>query len=295
MKLRKRRLPEGWYPRDPRKIAELLEPFPGSGAPAAVSPHAGWYYSGPAAAMSVCALDRDAETVVIIGGHLPAGSPFLFAEEEGVETPLGVMETDRELSGLLEKELSGKNDCYRDNTVEVLVPMVHCRFPNARLVWTRFPAERSSFEAGKTLARIAAALGRRTAVLGSTDLTHYGWSYGFAPAGFGEEALNWVKNVNDRGFIRAVLSGDPREVLERAETDCSACSAGAVLGAMGFVQYEGKQKAALLDYRTSADVSGGFAIPDSFVGYAAIALTRQRRARPCGPDGQRGGIAVEIT
>jgi AmmeMemoRadiSam system protein B len=275
MKLRKSCLPEGWYPREPGKIKKLLEPYlnGGAGARAAVSPHAGWYYSGRTAAVSVSALDREAETVVIIGGHLPAGSPFLFAEEEGVETPLGVMETDRELSGLLEKELSGKSDRYRDNTVEVLVPLVHCLFPNARLVWARFPAELSAFEAGKTLAKAAAGLGRRTAVLGSTDLTHYGASYGFAPEGLGEKALNWVKDVNDAGFIKAALSGDPRAVLERAETDFSACSAGAVLGAMGFVQYAGKQKAELLDYRTSADVSAGGEIPASFVGYASIVFT----------------------
>jgi AmmeMemoRadiSam system protein B len=139
-------------------------------------------------------------------------------------------------------------------------------------VWTRFPADSSSFEAGKALAALAGKLGRRIAVLGSTDLTHYGTNYGFAPKGFGKEALDWVKNVNDAGFIKAVLSGESGMVLERAQEDYSACSAGAVLGVMGFIQYSGKQKAELLEYRTSADVSGG-ETPDSFVGYASIAFT----------------------
>jgi AmmeMemoRadiSam system protein B len=274
MKLRKSCLPEGWYPRERPQIDKLLKPFVGSENrfQAAVSPHAGWYYSGCTAAMSVSALDRDAGIVVVIGGHLPAGSPFLFAEEEGVETPLGVMEIDREFSSLMEKELSGTSDKYRDNTVEVLVPMVHYFFPNARLVWVRFPADLSSFEAGKVLAKAAGETGRRVVVLGSTDLTHYGPNYGFVPKGLGRQAIKWVKEVNDAAFIKAVLSGDPKAVLERAQKDSSSCSAGAVLGAMGFIQSRGAQKAELLDYRTSADVIGEKE-PDSFVGYAAIGLS----------------------
>jgi AmmeMemoRadiSam system protein B len=280
MKLRKTCLPEGWYPREKEKIEEALRPYLGRGrVPAAISPHAGWYYSGSTAAASVSALEREAETVVVIGGHLPAGAPFLFAGEDAVETPLGVMEIDRELTGRVEQALTGKDDRYRDNTVEVLVPMVHYFFPKAHLVWARFPADFSSFEAGKALAGIADELGRRVAVLGSTDLTHYGAGYGFAPRGFGRTALDWVKNVNDPLFIKAVLSGDPRAVLDRAEQDSSACSAGAVLGAMGFARHVGKQKAELLDYRTSADAAGnaqgnarGEGAPGSFVGYSSIAF-----------------------
>jgi AmmeMemoRadiSam system protein B len=182
------------------------------------------------------------------------------------------MEIDRELLDRLKKDILWKEDRYRDNTVEVLAPMVHYFFPTARLVWARFPADLSSFEAGKALAKAAEETGRRVAALGSTDLTHYGTNYGFAPEGLGKEALDWVKNVNDPGFIQAVLSGDPGAVLKRAEQDFSSCSAGAVLGAMGFIQYGGGQKAELLDYRTSADISSG-GVPDSFVGYASICLS----------------------
>jgi AmmeMemoRadiSam system protein B len=149
-------------------------------------------------------------------------------------------------------------------------------FPQAKLLWLRFPAEASAFEAGRLLAEKAEALGRRVAVIGSTDLTHYGANYGFSPHGKGKEALDWVKNVNDAAFIKAVLSGESAQVLRRAEEDSSACSAGAVLGAMGFVSHFGRQKAKLLGYATSADVgesrSGESEIPDSFVGYAAISL-----------------------
>lgn len=277
MILREPCLPAGWYPRDRKAIDGFLRPFAektgAEGAAAVIAPHAGWYFSGKTAALAVSALDRDAETVAIIGGHLPGGGPFLFAGEDGVKTPLGVMEIDRELAEDLKRELSGRDDRYQDNTVEALLPMVHWFFPRARLLWARFPAGASSFEAGKLLAESAKTLGRRLAVVGSTDLTHYGRNYGFTPHGGGKEALDWVKKVNDAAFIRAVLAGDPAEVLRRAEEDYSACSAGAVLGAMGFAASASPPQAELLAYTTSADVTEE-EFPDSFVGYGAFKLCR---------------------
>ena len=280
-------LPPGWYPRDEKKIAEFLEPYEKSAqsqavfAHAAVAPHAGWYYSGVPAAMAVSSLCREAETVAVIGGHLPAGMPLLAAEEEGVKTPFGTMKIDAELREAFKKQVFAginpagnigvRSDRYQDNTVEVLLPMVHYYFPRSELLWLRFPAEISSFEAGKLLAESARNLGRRIAVLASTDLTHYGDNYGFSPKGRGKPALEWVKMVNDAAFIAAVLEGDPSQVLERAEKDHSACSAGAVVGALGFTAAIGKVNARLIDYRTSADAAED-ENPGSFVGYGAILL-----------------------
>ena len=273
MILREPCLPPGWYPRDRAKITEFLEPIsnPAASSASAVAPHAGWFYSGRTAAIAVSALQREVETVVVIGGHLPKGMPILMAAEDGVKTPLGVMKIDGKLREELKKHLETRPDRYEDNTVEVLLPMVHYFFPQAELLWLRFPAELSSFEAGKTLCLAAGELGRSIAVLASTDLTHYGRNYGFSPKGSGKAALEWVKKVNDAAFISAVLDGDPGEVLTRAEEDFSACSAGAVLGALGFASSHEK-RAKLLDYRTSADAGMEDEIPDSFVGYTAIAL-----------------------
>ena len=275
MILREPCLPRGWYPQEKAKIKEFLAPVENrafSQVPAAVAPHAGWYYSGLPAAMAVSSLSREAETVVVIGGHLGGGMPILAAQEDGVKTPFGSMNIDRELLEAFKKQVPTKPDRYQDNTVEVLLPMVHYFFPRAQLLWLRFPSELSSYDAGKSLAVIARNLGRSIAVLASTDLTHYGDNYGFSPRGRGKSALEWVKTVNDAAFISAVMDGDPSRVLKHAEEDFSSCSAGAVLGALGFIASHGIIKAKLLDYRTSADVTDSDEIPDSFVGYAAILL-----------------------
>jgi len=281
MNLREPCLPRGWYPREKAAIAEFLAPFTEEGrsppALAAIAPHAGWYYSGLPAAMAVSALDREAETIAVIGGHLPSGMPVLLAEEAGVKTPFGVMDIDEKLRDAFSDALSAElkspaPDRYQDNTVEALLPMVHYFFPRAKLLWLRFPQELSSYEAGRLLAKSAGKLKKRVGILGSTDLTHYGENYGYSPKGRGKPALEWVKNVNDAAFIDAVLSGDSSGVLNQAVDKRAACSAGAVLGALGFAAFYGKTNAQLLDYRTSADIPDAGEMSGSFVGYAAISF-----------------------
>ena len=265
-------LPPGWYPRNPDEISRFLSPFAEAegSVSAAIAPHAGWFYSGKIAARAASTLDRKAVTVAVIGGHLPDGYPPLFAMEDAVNTPLGKMTIDAELREALYKEIKGRSDQYPDNTVEVLLPMVRFFMPDARLLWLRLPADMSSFNSGKALADAAKALGRKIAVLASTDLTHYGPNYQYAPKGCGSQALKWVKEVNDRKFIEAVEAGDPEAVLERAESDLSSCSAGAVLGAMGYAAAINAGPARLLEYGTSADAATE--VPDSFVGYGAFAM-----------------------
>jgi len=279
MQIRDYSLPEGWYPRDPEAVADFLAPFSAKnsskeGSRAAISPHAGWYYSGALAAKGAASLKKDAQTIVILGGHLGAGSVPLFAMEDAVRTPFGSMTIDAPLRQNLidELELRGVScaeDRYRDNTIEVLLPMAHCFFPDAKLLWLRLGADMESFKAGKTISQIAAKLKRKVNVLASTDLTHYGSNYGFSPKGRGDAALRWVREVNDANFIKAVEAGDAHEALRCAEEESAACSAGAVLGAMGFAQEEKLGKARLLEYATSADITKEEA-PSSFVGYAAF-------------------------
>jgi AmmeMemoRadiSam system protein B len=242
---------------------------------AAVAPHAGWRYSGAIAAKAFLSLKKDVDTVVVIGGHLPGTMPPLMAGEDAVETPLGEMPMDKEFQISFGYSLGCLSDQYADNSVEVLLPMVRYFFPEAKLLWLRLPADTYSFEAGKEIARIAEKLGRRLVVLGSTDLTHYGENYGYSPRGGGEKALAWVRDVNDAGFIAAIKAGNPGAILDRAEEDRSACSAGAVLGVLGFVQgvtrESGVPAAELLAYGTSAGVNPGEGeVPDSFVGYGAF-------------------------
>ncbi|MDR2494033.1 MAG: AmmeMemoRadiSam system protein B [Spirochaetaceae bacterium] len=283
MTLRKRRLPAGWYPVDETRSRAFLRgaaPAPPSRqACAALAPHAGWAYSGAVAALSFASLSPETDTVALIGGHLRSGAPALFFEEDGVETPFGPLMIDGALrdglasafAALFPQGIAG--DRYPDNTVEVLLPMAAFFFPKARILPLRLPEERASFAAGSALARLGKSLNRTLAVVGSTDLTHYGENYGFTPRGTGAEALRWVREVNDKAFIEAVLAGSPPEILRCALEGRAACSAGAALCAAGFAQAVGAGRGELLAYRTSADAGEN---ADCFVGYAAVAWGKVR-------------------
>jgi hypothetical protein len=148
----------------------------------------------------------------------------------------------------------------------VQLPFVKYLFPRAKVLGMRASPSRDADRLGKAIAEAARGLGRKIAVAGSTDLTHYGSSYGFAPAGTGNKALRWVREVNDRRLIESLLAMEFDSALERALTERSACSVGGALAALSFARENGVRKGELVRYSTSFDVHPA----DSFVGYAGI-------------------------
>ncbi len=275
MSIRRRALPEGWYPGEAVALRRLVAgwslPEPAGAARAAIAPHAGFAFSGRIAAIAWSSLG-ETETVVIVGGHLSAASPILVAPEEAFESPLGQLQADLELKTRLLESLGAAGlrvaaDRDVDNTVEVQLPLAALYAKEARILWLRAPANSSAIGLGRSIREAAASLGRRVAVLGSTDLTHYGPDYGFEPAGSGEEAERWVREVNDRGFLDALLDNDGEGALRRAREDGSACSPGAAAAALSFALAEGGKGLAELAYSTSLEVRRSH----SFVGYAALA------------------------
>ncbi len=236
-----------------------------------IVPHAGWRFSGEIAAQVIGALTPEAETVVVVGGHLGRSEGALAASEEAYDTPLGPIAADLELLGHLQSEHTLQADDRPDNTVEVQLPLIRCLLPSARVLALRAPPRPEARALGATIARAAAKLGRRVAVLGSTDLTHYGPGYGFAPRGTGPDAVEWVRTSNDARIVRAMLALDSEASLAAAREDRSACSIGGALAAMGFARAQGVTTGRLLSYATSMDaLPVGSRGEDSFVGYAGI-------------------------
>ena len=272
MKVRRRYLPLGWYPGAPEQIRGAIESFESSLVPdpvqgvAGVVPHAGWEFSGSVAFEVLSRISRSMDTIVIIGGHLGPADGILCAFEDAYETPLGPIEADIPLLAELRQAMTLHEDRHADNTVEVQLPFVRHLFPSARVLGMRASPSRDAETLGVTLAAVARKLKRTLAVVGSTDLTHYGTNYGFSPAGSGEAALRWVRDTNDRRFIESLLSMDFDAALQRALRERSACSAGGALAAMSFARESGIRKGSLVRYATSFDVHPA----ESFVGYAGI-------------------------
>ncbi len=270
-------LPRGWYPDSREEVEKTLASWiegEGSGsAIAVVSPHAGWKYSGRLAAKALRAL-RSSQTIAVVGGHLGYGDVILCAREEGFSTPAGIIEADKELLGALESELKDSGfggmqaDARLDNSVEVILPMIPVLHPGAKILWLRSPPRAAAKELGAALGRAAAMLGRTVGCVGSTDLTHYGPAYGFTPHGTGPKAREWARNVNDKGFVSALLAMNCESALAAGVKTQAACSPGAAVSALSFALESGATAARLIGYASSLDVADS----PSFVGYAALAF-----------------------
>ncbi len=269
MRIRRKTLPPGWYPETPEAVYSFIETHEKPEErvySACVTPHAGWTYSGRIALKAIGSLKEGAETIIVIGGHLPSQIPPLICLEDAVETPLGIVSIDTEFRDALSSMNVFDEDRYSDNSVEVQLPLIAALFPAAKIVWLRFPPVIESYDLGEKIAVCAQSLKRDIRVVGSTDLTHYGPNYDFMPQGIGPAALEWVTKKNDAALLKAIQSRDPQQVLEHAEMDQSACSIGSVLGVMGYADAIGASEVTLLAYGTSADIYPS----TSFVGYAAL-------------------------
>jgi AmmeMemoRadiSam system protein B len=146
------------------------------------------------------------------------------------------------------------------------MPLIKHFFPQSQVLAIRSPQSNAALKLGEAVAEVARELGKTILFFGSADLTHYGPNYGWAPKGHGAAAVQWVKGVNDKRFMDAVLQLDAMGAVNAANQDQSSCSAGAPAAAIAAAQKMGAAKALLVDYYTSYDVMPG----DSFVGYGGV-------------------------
>jgi AmmeMemoRadiSam system protein B len=270
-------LPAGWYPGSKSGCLAEIESFTAGTSPlpagtrvyGGIVPHAGWYFSGKLAARVFCLTSRltQPQVVCVFGGHLGDSPPLLVAEDAW-ETPLGQVSLATEFYEPLRKRLTLREEYPGDNTIEVQLPFVKHFFPQARVLALRSPHTPQALELGEAVAAVARDLKLTLLAFGSTDLTHYGPNYGWAPKGQGAEAVKWVKEVNDKKFVDLALKLDGPGMLQAAAQDQSACSAGGAVAAVAAAKKLGATKATLVDYYTSYDIMPG----DSFVGYMGVVL-----------------------
>ena len=280
MHVRRASFAGSWYPDIPKACEREIRQFLGGKAleipespwVGGIVPHAGWYFSGAIACQVIHALGKGVppDLFILFGMHLhPASSNYIMTEGAW-ETPFGEIAVETELARSLAERFPFRIETARnhvkDNTIELQLPFIKYFYPKARIVPLGLPPKEASLEIGKAAAEISSELGMRARVIGSTDLTHYGFNYGFIPQGTGASAVNWVRNENDRKVIEAMLAMNPTGVIEEALANQNACCSGAAAAAMAAGKALGASSAMQTAYATSYDKSPG----DSFVGYVGI-------------------------
>ena len=281
MNVRKASFAGSWYPDIPeaceREIKQFLGGKEGLEIPkgpwvGGIVPHAGWYFSGAIACQVIHALKTGIppDLFILFGMHLHPASPNYIMTEGAWETPFCELVIETELARSLAERFPFRIETAQsyaeDNTIELQLPFIKYFFPKARIVPMGLPPKKTSLEIGKAAAEISSDLGLSAKVVGSTDLTHYGYNYGFIPEGTGASAVKWVRNENDRKVIEAMLAMNPTGVIAEALANQNACCSGAAAAAMAAGKVLGATSATQTAYATSYDKSPG----DSFVGYVGI-------------------------
>ena len=245
-----------------------------------IVPHAGWLFSGDLAGMVFSAIKRvngKVDTFIIFGAaHRYLGRKAVVYDKGSWATPLGQIDIDEELAEIIAKESNvvSDPDAHRtEHSIEVQVPFIQHLFGEAKIVPIIVPSAEFDLELGSDIAKIITeAKDKRIVCIASTDLTHYGPSYGFTPAGVGQAGIDWAKQVNDKEFIDLALKMEPHKLLETAVEHGSACGPGAAAALVAIAKRLGRTEGVLLGHTHSNEVMErklGRSSEDS-VGYAAI-------------------------
>ena len=226
---------------------------------AGVVPHAGWVYSGRVAGRVWKNLAKRArpDTVIIFGAVHHAGVERNAIYPDGSwETPLGEVEIDADLAREILQEIGGLVEAdpeahAGEHAIEVQVPFVKALLPSARIVPIAVPPGCHPAQLGDLLGHLVRD--RAVVAVGSTDLTHYGDAYAFAPRGIGPSAHDWMKS-NDRRVLGLVEGLLAEEIPSEVTSHRNACGPGALAAATALARARGAERGIVLEHTTSHEV-----------------------------------------
>ncbi len=240
-----------------------------------IVPHAGWAFSGAVAGHVFAALAaaRRPDVVVLFGGvHRFRGRQAAMFGSGRWDSPVGPARVDERLAerllGLTNQIIDDPFAHEQEHSLEVQIPFVVEAFPDARILPIMVPPNDQAPDVGEAVGRTLDAYKYNAVIVGTTDLTHYGPSYGFTTHGTDGAALAWAKR-NDEPFIERLLRMEERQLVSEAAARRNACNAGAAAATVAAVRRLGGGGAKLLDHVTSAEVSGG---GENSVGYAGVVM-----------------------
>lgn len=284
MSIRRAEKAGSWYPDDRERLKALCEACfagnqrePSPGIPVAgIVPHAGLLYSGPVAAETFSALRAaNPQTLILFGAvhTMRLHRPAIWATGCWM-SPLGPVDVDKEVAqALIDAGAGEANELPHqgDNAIELQIPLIKYAFPDVKIVPIAVPPLPGIEALGEQVWSVTSQRKKSIIAIGSTDLTHYGESFGVTPAGSGDSALAWARS-NDQRLIDLMLALKAEDIVSTASRDHSACGAGAAAASTAFARMAGAT-GRLLRYTTSHHIR-----PEerarSFVGYAGILFYR---------------------
>jgi AmmeMemoRadiSam system protein B/AmmeMemoRadiSam system protein A len=291
-----------FYPGDPDalrdQVGRLLSEADGAPAPAraVVVPHAGYVYSGETASRAFAALKGSTPRRIILLGpsHHAAFSGGALPDRsiEAFDTPLGGAAIDRDAVERLraDPDFQGPSRAHDpEHCLEVEVPFLQVVAPDAKIVPVLVGHDTDLATSRRMARALAELLDADTVVVVSSDFTHHGSRYGYAPfAGrrdLGDTLLAVGRSTAGR-IADLDVDGFRLQVEVSDDTVCGRRPL-VVLGELLDHAFDGA--GALVGLTTSGHVSGSF---DLSVTYAAVVFAgdwhRWQEATPPAATGEIG-------
>lgn len=258
-----------WYPGQPAELRAAVEAYLAEVKPrqlegelvGLIAPHAGYVYSGQVAAHAYKQLTGRAPDLVVIVSpvHRVYRGAYMVTAHDYYETPLGLVPVAGELVEALDKELGiARVERDGEHSIEIQLPFLQHLLGEFRVLPVMLGDQDwdSCERLASTLARLLS--GREALLLASTDLSHF-HSY--------SQAVQLDRRVSER-----IEAFDPHGLSrDLADRQCEACGGGAVIAVMLAAQELGANRARVLRYANSGDVTGE---RSQVVGYLAAAITK---------------------
>ncbi|MEW6534057.1 MAG: AmmeMemoRadiSam system protein B [Candidatus Auribacterota bacterium] len=267
-----------WYPGSKQALHTEVQSFLDKADPenvtgrifAIISPHAGYRYSGRAAAYGYKLLkDKDIQRVIVLApSHQWGFRGASILDVDAYETPLGVVPVDKEAGDQLRTHPLIENipqADMREHSLEIQLPFLQEVLGEFKLVPLVIGQLRGN-DYSDIAQAIKPLLDDKTVVVVSSDFTHYGYNFSYIPfrdnvknnlAKLDGGAVDTILNKNFDGF-RSYLS----------DTGITICGKDPICVLLQMLP-ENADGTKLI-YYTSGDVTGDFV---SSVSYVSIVFT----------------------
>jgi AmmeMemoRadiSam system protein B/AmmeMemoRadiSam system protein A len=287
-RIRRAQVAGSWYPGDKEQLAAAVDAMLAEAKPpkppmppmldgkimAVISPHAGYRFSGKAAATGYALLrGQDIRRVIVlaISHHVPLRGVSI-PDVTHFETPLGLIPLDAPAIARLRKSPvvdSALRAEMEEHSLEMQLPLLQRALPSFTLVPILVGQMRDA-EQVELATLLAEIVDTHTLVVASSDFTHRGANYGYeVPAGKGtiQERLARV----DDGSVEQILKLRRRGLLDHADrTGTTICGLQPIALLLELLNRFPGTRGQVVSRYTSGDVTNDWS---SSVTYVDVAFT----------------------
>lgn len=281
-----------WYDANPARLrskilkwvdeAKLPDGLPDTPPIAVIQPHAGYEYSGPTAAHALKVLKgRKYDTVFILGPshRIYLRNQICIPKAAGLQTPLGVTETDQSILNNLSRYPFAVTDDqahYDEHSVQIQLPLLQSVLERGFKIVPVIVGQLDAATIQKIAGVLAKLITPKTLVVISSDFTHFGRAFDYTP--FRSDFAENLKKL-DLGAFDLIQKKDCSAFQKYIEdTRATICGETPIRLLLQMLPEEAK--VSLLHYTTSSANSGDYSHCVSYVSGLVSGNWKQKKQDP---------------